>query len=153
MRLPRERFSEAVRIGAADHYREDQLVDWVPEPEMPADWGQWLDRHFTMVADENGTITGFFMLESNGYLNMAFVRPDRRRSGLADRLYDAILAEARARQMQTLTVWASRLFRRFLARREWMLDPAPPPRAGHPVPTSDPEPIDFAMKLDLVPAR
>ncbi len=51
--------------------------------------------------------------------------------------------------MPRLTVWASRLARPFLARNGWQPDPDPPPLEGHPVPTDDPEPIDFAMKLDL----
>ncbi|MCB2129685.1 MAG: GNAT family N-acetyltransferase [Rhodobacteraceae bacterium] len=142
-------FFQAVRIGAAEHYRESDLTDWAPSPEMPDGWGEWLDRHFTVVADQDGTICGFFMLEATGYLNMAFVRPDYRRTGLADRLYDAILAEARARKMPHLTVWASRLFRPFLARKGWLPDDDPPPLAGHPVPTDGPEPIDFAMRLVL----
>ncbi|WP_347312965.1 GNAT family N-acetyltransferase [Defluviimonas sp. SAOS-178_SWC] len=149
----REVFWEAVRIGAADHYTEAQLADWVADPEMPDDWGDWLDRHFTVVAeDESGRIAGFFMLEASGYLNMAFVRPEWRQTGLADRLHAAILAEARAQGMPRLTVWASRLARRFLARHGWTLDSEPPPLSGHPVPTGDAEPIDVAMKLDLVAA-
>src|SRR5690606_5751662 len=114
-------------------------------------WGDWLDSHFTVVADEGDRIAGFFMLEASGYLNMAFVRPEYRRTGVADQLYQAILTEAQRRALPQLTVWASRLARPFLARKGWVPDPAPPPLAGHPVPTDDPEPLDFAMKLDPVP--
>jgi putative acetyltransferase len=142
-------FFQSVRVGAADHYREKDLIDWAPSSEMPDGWGEWLDSHITVVAEKDGTICGFFMLEATGYLNMAFVRPDYRRTGLADRLYEAILAEARARNMPRMTAWASRLFRRFLTRKGWKEDNDPPPLAGHPVPTDDAEPIDFAMRLVL----
>jgi len=149
----RDVFWQAVRVGAAGHYTEAQLRDWVTDPAMPDGWGDWLDDHFTVVAeDADGRIAGFFMLEANGYLNMAFVRPEYRGTGLADRLHDAILAEARRQGMLRLTVWASRLARPFLARHGWTLDPNPPPLAGHPVPTSDAEPIDVAMTLVPVPA-
>lgn len=147
----REVFWQAVRIGAAGHYTEAQLADWVADPAMPEGWGDWLGRHFTVVAEDGDGIAGFFMLEASGYLNMAFVRPEWRRTGLADCLHAAILAEARARGMPRLTVWASRLARPFLARHGWTLDPDPPPLAGHPVPTDDAEPIDVAMKLAPVP--
>ena len=142
-------FFAAVRIGAAGHYREDQLIDWAPSREIPQGWGPWLDRNITFVAEVGGAVGGFFMLEPSGYLNMAFVRPEYRRSGMADLLYGAVLAEARARQIPVMTVWASRLLHRFLARRGWQIDPAPPPLTGHPIPTDDPEPIDYAMKLTL----
>ncbi|OYX42884.1 MAG: hypothetical protein B7Z02_10585 [Rhodobacterales bacterium 32-67-9] len=147
----RDVFWQAVHVGAAGHYTRAQLTDWVADPAMPEGWGAWLDRHFTVVAEEDGRITGFFMLEASGYLNMAFVRPECLGTGLADRLLTAILAEARARGMPRLTVWASRLARPFLARHGWTLDPDPPPLAGHPVPTDDAEPIDVAMKLDPLP--
>ncbi|MEZ5778407.1 MAG: GNAT family N-acetyltransferase [Paracoccaceae bacterium] len=143
-------FFKAVREGAADHYRTEQLIEWAPSPDMPDGWGEWLDRNFTVVAEHGGLVVGFFMLEPSGYLNMAFVLPAWRRTGLADRLYAAILAEARAQRMPRMTVWASRLACRFLARHGWVIDTDPPPRAGHPVPTDDAEPLDYPMKLDLV---
>ena len=149
----REVFFAAVRVGAADHYTEAQLIDWAPEAKMPDDWGPWLNEHFTIVAKDGGRIVGFFMLEASGYLNMAFVLPEYRRTGLAQRLHDAILAEARARAMPQLTVWASRLFHRFLHRQGWVDDTDPPPLPGHPIPCEDAEPIDYPMKLDLGATR
>lgn len=145
-------FYDAVRVGAASHYREADLIDWAPAREMPDDWGDWLGGHFTVVGEVEGRVAGFFMLEQTGYLNMAFVRPEYRRSGLAQRLYDAILDEARRQSMPRLTVWASRLAQPFLRRNGWVIDHDPPHLEGHPVLTDDPEPLDVAMKLDLDPA-
>ncbi|MBI1418533.1 MAG: GNAT family N-acetyltransferase [Limimaricola sp.] len=142
-------FQRAVHEGAAGHYTAEQLHDWAPSAEIPEGYAPWLLRHHTLVADEDGQITGFFMLEESGYLNMAFVLPERRGSGLAARLYEMTLAHARAEGMTHLTVWASRMFHRFLRRRGWVDDPAPPPLEGHPIPTTDAEPIDYPLKLDL----
>ncbi len=142
-------FVDAVRIGAADHYDAADLIEWAPSDRMNDDFGNWLDRHFTIVAEDRGQIAGFFMIEETGYLNMAFVQPDYRRSGLAGRLYDAILAHAMARQMPVLTVWASRMMRRFLDKRGWVVDHDPPPLAGHPVAFRDGEPGDYPMRLPL----
>ena len=144
-----EVFHAAVHIGAAGHYTRAELLDWVPNETRPAGWGTWLDRHFTVVATDAGRVVGFFMLEADGYLNMTFVRPAYRRNGLAGRLYAAILAEARARAMPRLTVWASRLAMPFLRRQAWVDDPAPPPRDGHPIASDGPQPIEWALKLDI----
>lgn len=145
-------FFRAVRIGAAGHYTEQELIDWVPSDQMPADWGDWLDRHITFVGLTEERITGFFMLERDGYLNMAFVLPEYRRSGLAGQLYAAILAEARALALPQMTVIASRLATPFFRRAGWVDDPAPPPRDGHPILPADPTdpPIEWTLKVDLV---
>ncbi len=146
-----EVFFVAVRIGAAEHYTQQELIDWAPSDQMPDDWGPWLDRHITFVSQVDNRITGFFMLERDGYLNMAFVAPAYRRSGLAGQLYAAILAEARALSLPQLTVIASRLATPFFRRSGWVDDPAPPPREGHPILPGDPNdpPIEWALKLDL----
>lgn len=84
---------------------------------MPEGWGDWLDRNITYVGESDSTVTGFFMLEPDGYLNMAFVLPAYRRSGLAHQLYAAILTEAQARQMPRMVVRASRLAMPFFRRQ------------------------------------
>lgn len=159
-------FFAAVRIGAAGHYAAQELIDWVPSDQMPVDWGDWLDRNITYVGVSDtavgfsdnsvksvglpdNTVTGFFMLERDGYLNMAFVRPDLRRSGLAQQIYAIILADAQALRLPRLTVWASRLAMPFFRWAGWVDDPDPPPRDPHPIPSNSPQPIEWALKLDL----
>ena len=151
-------FFAAVRIGAAGHYTEQELIDWAPVDQMPADWGDWLDRHVTYVGESDSTVetpdtsvSGFFMLERDGYLNMAFVRPNMRRTGLAGQLYAAILADAKALRLPRLTVIASRLATPFFRRAGWVDDPDPPFHEGHPILPANPEdpPIEWALKLDL----
>jgi len=146
----RDVFYAAVRIGAAGHYTQAELIDWVAEDVMSEGWGDWLGRHFTVVAEDAGRVVGFFMLEADGYLNMAFVHPEFHRRGVGRALYDAVLAEARARHMPVLTVWASRLFAPFLRRAGWQADADPPPRGEHPIAGDGPEPIEYALKLVLV---
>jgi len=59
------------------------------------------------------------MMQAGGYLGLAFVLPDYRRAGLADRLFADILAEARHLGLVRLTFKASRLAERFFARKGW----------------------------------
>ena len=116
---------------------------------MPEGWSDWLDRNITYVGESDSTVTGFFMLEPDGCLNMAFVLPAYRRSGLAHQLYAAILAEARLRDMPRMVVWASRLAMPFFRRQGWEDDASPPPREPHPIPSTDAQPIEWALKIEL----
>lgn len=112
----------AVRIGAAGRYTAAELLEWLPDPAMPDDWGDWLAEHLTFVA-EDGLLTGFMMLERSGYLNMAFVLPGQMGKGTADALYAALLAEARTLAPIRLTTLASRYSQSFLARHGWQMAP------------------------------
>jgi putative acetyltransferase len=116
-------FVRAVQIGAATRYSEAERADWLPDATMPEDWGSWLAEHITLVADEGDRLTGFFMLERTGYLNMAYVSPDRMGTGLADRLYAALMDEARLHDITDMTVIASRYAQSFFARHGWTLAP------------------------------
>lgn len=139
-------FRSAVLEGAAGHYTPEELADWAGPPERPEP-SSWSERHatnITLVAELYGSITGYMMMHPDGYLDMAFVRPDRRRQGTAALLYEAILAEARARGLDRMTVLASRLMERFLALRGWRPAPELAEDLGQ-------VPQNRAMRLDLAP--
>lgn len=145
----RDVFVAAVQIGAAGRYSAEELAEWMPDPAMPPDWGPWLDRHITLVAEE-GAIAGFMMLERSGYLNMAFVRPEAMGKGVADALYAGILAEARALHLPRLTVLASRYAQGFFTRHGWRLAPELTDLPGlDPAQGPDDRPMNRAMALDL----
>jgi putative acetyltransferase len=144
-------FVTAVLVGAAARYTRAELDAWIPDPAMPEDWAGWLDGHFTAVADEDGRITGFMMLEADGYLNMAFVRPDRMGTGLADRLLAAILEEARRLGLPRLTCIASRHAQSFFARHGWRLAPELVLIGGRDMRDwPEPDPVARSMMLDRV---
>lgn len=116
-------FVQAVQVGAATRYSQAERTDWLPDPTMPEDWGRWLAEHITLVADEGDRLTGFFMLEKTGYLNMAYVSPDRMGTGLADKLYAALMDKARLHGISDMTVIASRYAQSFFSRQGWTLAP------------------------------
>lgn len=119
----RDVFVAAVQQGARGRYTPAELLDWLPDPTMPPDWGPWLGRHVTFVAEVKGRVAGFMMLERSGYLNMAFVLPQYMGTGLAASLYAAILDQARLLAPVRLTVLASRYAQGFFTRHGWQ--PAP----------------------------
>ena len=129
----RDVFVQAVQVGAAERYSEEERLAWMPDPAMPEGWGPWLQGHTTVVAETDGRLTGFFMVEETGYLNMAFVRPECRGDGTADALYAWILQAARARGMPALTVLASRYAEGFFRRHGWTADPDTRHHDGRPM--------------------
>lgn len=137
-------FRRAVLEGAAGHYSTEELAEWAGPPEPGPGWADRHARYFTLVAEDAEGIAGYMMLRPNGYLDMTYVRPDRRGTGTADRLYRAILAEAQSRGMRRMTVLASRLMERFLTRRGWRVAPELAAELGE-------VPQNRAMVLDLDP--
>lgn len=146
-------FWTAVHTGAAGRYSPAELRDWVAEPAMPEDWPDWVEKPVMLVAEEEGRITGFMSVEPDGYLRMAFVLPDRMGTGLADRLYAALMDEARAMELTRLTVIASRYAQSFFRRHGWRLAPEITELGGHDLSkwTGD-NPEARAMVLDRVPS-
>ena len=148
----RDVFVRAVREGAATRYSAEEIAAWLRDPAMPEGWGNWLAGHITFVAEEAGGITGFMMVERDGYLNMAFVLPEVMGKGTADRLYAEILTAARALHLPRLTVFASRQARRFFARHGWQPAPGLPMRDGmDPSLTEGENPITLGMMLEIAP--
>jgi putative acetyltransferase len=136
-------YYRAVREGAAAFYDEAQREAWAPRdtPDLTRPdklLGQWC-----WVAEAGGKVTGFMSLCADGYLDMAFVIPEVMGRGHAALLYDALLAKARAEGLARLSVHASHLARRFLARRGWQVDEV----QMHPANGQVFE--RFAMSLDL----
>ena len=119
----RDIFVASVLTGAAGRYTKAELIAWLPDPAMPDDWGDWLNEHITFVAEDAARLTGFMMIERDGYLNMAFVLPDHMGKGTADALYAAILAETQTLPVNRLTTLASRYFQSFLIRHGWQVAP------------------------------
>lgn len=121
-------FYRAVHEGAAEHYTPEQRAAWapwqVPPPEVLERLAARLCEEITWVAEEQDALQGFMSLRIDGYLDMAFVAPERRRTGLAGQLYEKIEAAARDLGLTRLNTEASHLARHFFARRGWQLDAA-----------------------------
>ncbi len=114
-----EVFHDAVHIGAKDHYSSKQREAWCPECPTPEDWARRLSGLETVVAVEKGKPAGFMSMRSDGYLDLAFVRPEVMGMGVADALYSVMLNRALAKGMGALTTQASHPARSFFLRKGW----------------------------------
>jgi putative acetyltransferase len=110
---------DAIHNGAAGAYDEPQRRAWSPAPRSRSDMAARLAGQTVLVAEDDDGLAGVFTLTHEGLLDLAFVRPDRKGDGLAGRLHDALIEAAGAAGLNTLTVEASHLMRRFLAKRGW----------------------------------
>lgn len=112
---------EAIRVGAAGAYSEEQRAAWSPAPRSASAMAERVAGQVVLVAEDEKGLAGVFTLTKAGLLDLAFVRPDRKGDGLAASLHDAIVERAEADGLERLSVEASHLMRRFLERRGWVL--------------------------------
>lgn len=114
-------FYRAVHIGAAPFYAKHERNAWAPIENMPETWPRKLAAQACWVARVDGDIVGFFSLESDGHLDMAFVSPEFRRSLVAPELYDKILQDAKRLELSRLFTEASHLALGFFEKRGWVV--------------------------------
>ena len=92
---------EAVRDGAP-HYTERQRLAWAPEPRSGREWGDRLDSQAVFVAGSGDRLLGFMALDHD-YVDLAYIRPEARGSGMFRSLYQEI--EMVANQNNVKRVW------------------------------------------------
>lgn len=115
-------FHAAVRTGAAARYTEAQRRAWLPVDEMPDDWEARVTDEDTWVAESAGSAIGFMGATRDGYLDLAFVRPEWMGKGVSQPLHDRIVGGARDRKVGRMTTHASHFARSFFARNGWQVD-------------------------------
>lgn len=112
-------YVDAVRNGTAPLYSAEEARAWAPSEQLE-DWlPPRLQAGQTWIAEASGTVVGFLTVTPDGHLDLFFVRPGWRRSGLAAELYERMTAWAGARGIERMSTFASHLARRFLERRGW----------------------------------
>ncbi len=113
-------FHQAVHVGAASFYSEEERDAWAPRDDMPHGWEDMLLSGTCLVAEDGrGRITGFMTLADDGHLDLAYVLPEVMGKGVANALYAGLERRARQAGLVILTTGASHLARRFLTGRGW----------------------------------
>ena len=76
----------------ANDYTKQQLNAWATGTVDLEAWNRSLTEHFTLVAMENGIITGFGDMDATGYLDRLYVHRDFQGRGIASALCDRLEA-------------------------------------------------------------
>ena len=116
-----ELFFNSVRDGTAGHYTEEQRLAWAPSVPETERLRSRLAPITVLVAEDRSGIVGFMTLDETGYIDLAFVRPDRIGTGIGSLLYERIEKTAQDQQTPRLFTNASKLARPFFEKQGWVV--------------------------------
>ena len=83
-----ELFYNTVHTVNAKDYKKEQLDVWATGQIDLKIWDRSLLEHFSVVAVENGILSGFGDIDQTGYLDRLYVHPEYQRKGIATALCD-----------------------------------------------------------------
>ncbi|MGO4852573.1 GNAT family N-acetyltransferase [Phaeovulum sp. W22_SRMD_FR3] len=93
--------------AAPSPYTKAERAAWLPQPHAGPDWAARLAAQTVVVAQGRAGILGFLSLDTEGYVDLAFILPEARGSGLFRALHSQIEAEAWAAGLPRLYTHAS----------------------------------------------
>ena len=117
-------FFDAVHRGAADFYTLEQRKAWAGDAPNPAAWMRRFQNLSGFVAVRDGVMVGVMSLDSDGYIDLAFVHSQHAGHGIGRLLYTEVEVTAAAKGIALLTTQASIKARPFFARMGWQVDTA-----------------------------
>ena len=129
-------------VNRAD-YSDEQVEAWATGVPDPEELHARVASHRTLVAEEDGEVVGFAVLEGDGHLDMLFVRQDAVSRSVGRQLYEATEQAARGWGLGCIFTEASITARPFFERRGFRVvrEQTVTPR-GVPM-------TNFAMEKDL----
>jgi len=114
-----ELFFNSVRDGTAGHYSEEQRRAWAPSVPDTEKLRSRLVPIIVFVAEDTSGIVGFITLDDTGYIDLAFVRPDRICTGVGSVLYEQVEQAALSQDLPRLFTNASKLAKPFFEKHGW----------------------------------
>lgn len=76
-------------VNGAD-YTAEQLDAWANGEVDTEAWDRSFRAHYTVVAENDGVLTGFGDIDRNGYLDRLYVHKDHQREGIATAICDEL---------------------------------------------------------------
>lgn len=105
-----ELFYNTVHSVNARDYTEEQLNVWATGNVDLEKWNQSLSEHYTVVAIEDGKITGFGDMDDTGYLDRLYVHKDYQKRGIATAICDELEAAVDTSEFVTYASITARPF-------------------------------------------
>ena len=120
-----EVFYRSVREGAVGPYSPAQCEAWAPQRPTADHWAARIAGLETVLAERDGRIVGFMSLNpGDGDLDLAYVLPEVKGTGVARSLYAVLENRARSRGLTRLHTHASHLAKPFFTAQGWRVDRA-----------------------------
>lgn len=85
-----ELFYNTVHTVNAKDYTKEQLDVWATGHVDLEEWNRSFQEHYSIVAVEDGIITGFGDIDKTGYLNRLYVHKDYQGKGVAAAICDKL---------------------------------------------------------------
>lgn len=83
-------FYDTVHTVNAKDYTKEQLDAWATGQIDLEEWDKSFREHYSIVAEEDGVITGFGDIDKSGYLDRLYVHKDHQGKGIATALCDKL---------------------------------------------------------------
>lgn len=87
-----ELFYNTVHTVNAKDYSKEQLDVWATGKEDLKKWDQSFQEHFSIVAVDNGIITGFGDIDPSGYLDHLYIHFEHQGKGIATAICNCLEA-------------------------------------------------------------
>lgn len=117
-----EIFFDAVHHGTTDVYSVEQRIAWGGHAPDTTKWLNKFQNTSGFAADIGGLMVGFMTLDTDGHIDLAFVRTEFSGHGIGKLLYRLIEAQAVASGLKRLTTEASKKAKPFFIRLGWHID-------------------------------
>jgi putative acetyltransferase len=85
-----ELFYDTVHTVNRRDYTEEQVCAWADGHVDPDVWNRSFLEHFTVIAEDNGTLVGFGDMAKDGYLDRLYVHRDHQGKGIGRALCDCM---------------------------------------------------------------
>jgi GNAT superfamily N-acetyltransferase len=115
-----------------DHYDDPAMVASWLENKTPANFATWIDSadNVPLVAQENGNLRGFALLNRGGRVLLLYVAPEARFRGVSKALLSALEGEAVELGLREVHLASTATALRFYKGHGYITDCPPGARAG-----------------------
>lgn len=118
----RELFQSTILHVNAKDYSPEQTRAWAARGDGTAHWEERISTQYFIVTEEQGAITGFAALRTDGCINSMFVHKDYQGRGIASALLADVVRKARQEGMRRLTADVSITARPFFEKRGFAVE-------------------------------
>lgn len=110
-------FKTTIEQVCKTDYNAKQIAEWTKTSDRDERWLSALKSQYFIVAEINQTIVGFGSLMAPNYIDFLYVGAQFQRQGIAQLLYDTIVAKAKLGKVETLESDVSITARPFFERQ------------------------------------